>query len=136
LKLPTYQATNLPNVPGWLLCVFLLLLQPISVGLSAAAALDAVILRGFPALAILLVRLLVTAVGVGAGLALLGRRAGAVSFTRLALIAAAATDLFIYLTPFYPNHRAPGETPLWVAGTFVIYGGLLGCLAMFSRRDR
>jgi hypothetical protein len=92
-------------------------------------------IRGLPALTMLLVRLIVTAVGIGAGLALAGRRAGAVAFARLALVASAATELFIYLTPFYPNHRAPGETPLWVAGTLVVYGGLLALLTVRLKGD-
>ena len=86
-------------------------------------------------MAILFVRLLVTAIGVGAGLALLGRRMGAVAFARLSLIASALTELFIYLTPYYPNHRAPGETPLWIAGTIVVYGSWLFLLTRISPRD-
>ena len=116
-----------------MLCAFLLLWQPVSVGLAASADLDAVMIRGFAAMAILFIRLVVTAVGVGAGLALLGRRQGAVAFARLSLLASAATDLFIYLTPFYPSHRAPGETPLWIAGTIIVYGGWLAYLTFAPR---
>ena len=116
-----------------MLCAFLLLWQPLSVGLTASATLDAVLIRGFAAIAILFLRLVVTAVGVGAGLALLGRRPGAVAFARLSLLASAATDLFVYLTPYYPNHRAPGETPYWVAGTVLVYGGWLAYLTLSPR---
>ena len=116
-----------------MLCAFLLLWQPLSVGLTASATLDAVLIRGFVAIAILFLRLVVTAVGVGAGLALLGRRPGAVAFARLSLLASAATDLFVYLTSYYPNHRAPGETPYWVAGTVLVYGGWLAYLTLSPR---
>ena len=114
------------TLPNYLsLCAFLLVVQPTVVGLGASAALDAAMIRGVPAMALLILRLIVTAVGVGAGLALAGRRTGAVSFARVSLIASAATDLFIYVTPFYPNRRAPGETPIWIAGTVLLYGGWL-----------
>lgn len=121
------------NVWLLLLCGFLLLWQPVSVGLAAAGSLDAVMIRGFPAMLLLLVRLLMTAVGIGAGLALLGRRPGAVGFARLSLLASGATDLLIYLTPYVPNHRAPGETPVWVAATIVVYGGWVAYLTLASR---
>ena len=131
--------TNLPNpgVRGWLLvlCVFLLFWQPLSIGLAAAAALDAVMIRGFAAMLLLFLRLLVTAVGVGAGLALLGRRIGAVTFAKYSLIVSATIDLLVYVTPYYPNRRAPGETPLWILGTVVLYGGWLLYLTR-SRRVR
>jgi len=133
LKLPNHQVTKLPNSLR-LLCAFLLLVQPLAVGLSAAAVLDAAMILGFAAMALLVLRLVVTAVGVGAGLALVGRRIGAVSFARVSLIASAATDLMIYITPYYPSRRAPGETPLWIAGTVILYGGWLAYLTTFERQ--
>ena len=125
------------TLPNYLpLCVFLLIVQPIVVGLAASASLDAALIRGIPAMLLLILRLVVTAVGVGAGLALAGRRIGAVSFARFSLITSAATDLIIYITPFYPNRRAPGETPIWIAGTVLLYGGWLLYLAWSQRADR
>jgi hypothetical protein len=122
---PTHQVTNLPNPPirGWLLllCLLLIVWQPISVGLTASRALASLTIRGLPLALVLVVRLLVTAVGLSAGLALLGRRTGAVGFATGALIAAAATDLFVYLTPYYPTNRAPGETTLFVAASLAYH---------------
>ena len=126
--------TKLPNLLR-LLCIFLLFWQPLSIGLAAAAALDAVMIRGFAAMLLLFLRLVVTAVGVGAGLALLGRRIGALTFAKYSLVASATTDLVVYVTPYFPNRRAPGETPLWILGTVVLYGGWLIYL-MRSRRVR
>jgi len=127
------------TLPNYLpLCVFLLIVQPIVVGLGASASLDAALIRGIPAMLLLILRLAVTAVGVGAGLALAGRRIGAESFARFSLITSAVMDLIIYSTPFYPNRRAPGETPIWIAGTVLLYGGWLLYLrrgAMNEPRD-
>ena len=44
-------------------------------------------------------------------------------------IASAATDLIIYLTPYYPSNRGPGETPIYVAVSLVYHGAWLLYLA-------
>ena len=97
-----------------MLCGLLLIWQPISTGLVTSSALDSVAIRGLPAALILILRILVTGFGIGAGLALIGRRPGAVGMAMVSLIASAATDMIVYLTPYFPSHRAPGETPLYV----------------------
>ena len=97
-----------------MLCGLLLIWQPISTGLVTSSALDSVAIRGLPAALILILRIIVTGFGVGAGLALIGRRPGAVGMAMVSLIASAATDMIVYLTPYFPSHRAPGETPLYV----------------------
>src|SRR5262245_13430319 len=96
---------RLPNAGGWLLllCALLLVWHPLSLGLAASSVLDRLPTRGLPLALVLLLRLLVTALGIAAGLALLARRGGAVALAKTALLASAATDLFVYLTPFYPN---------------------------------
>ena len=110
-------------IGGWLLilCLLLLVWQPISVGLAASRSLGVLSASGFPAILILLARLLVTSLGVAAGLALLGRRPGAVALAKVSLLLSAATDLFVYTTPYFPNNRAPGETPLYVLGSLTYY---------------
>ena len=70
--------------------------------------------RGAPVAIILVVRLLVVALGVAAGLALQGRRPGSVTLTKVALVISAATDVFVYTTPYFPNNRVPGDTTLLV----------------------
>ena len=97
-----------------MLCGLLLIWQPISTGLVTSSVLDSVAIRGLPAALILILRILVTGFGIGAGLALIGRRPGAVGMAMVSLIASAATDMIVYLTPYFPSHRAPGETPLYV----------------------
>lgn len=134
LHLPDYQITRLPNAL-LLLCLLLILVQPVSVGLTASRALDALAFRGLPAILVLTLRLLVAALGVAAGRALLGRRAGALKLAKTALIAGAATDVFVYLTPYFPSNRAPGETPIFVGLSLAYYSAWLVYLSR-SRRVR
>ncbi|PYR59223.1 MAG: hypothetical protein DMF91_15355 [Acidobacteria bacterium] len=105
------------GIGGWLLvlCLLLLIWQPISLGLVASSMLDALASGGLPAVLILLTRLIVTGFGIAAGLALLGRRPGAVTLAKVSLALSAATDVFVYTTPFFPSNRAPGETPVYIA---------------------
>src|SRR4051812_38055102 len=96
---------------GWLLllCLLLLVWQPASLALLAAGALDALPIRGLPLALVLVAEIVVAAVGIGAGLALLGRRDGAVTFAKGSLVLSAAMDLFVYATPYVPNNRLPGQ---------------------------
>jgi hypothetical protein len=116
------------GVRGWLLilCGALLVWQPLSFGLAASSSLDALAVRGVPLAIVLVLRLIVTAFGIAAGLALAGRRPSAVALAKAALVATAAMDVFVYTTPYAPNNRTPGETPIyivvsvaWSAGWFL-----------------
>jgi hypothetical protein len=111
------------GVRGWLAVLVLLLLvwQPISLGLIASAVVSRIAVRG-PSLAfVLLLRLLVTAFGIAAGIALLGVRPYAVAMAKASLVTSAAVDLFVYLTPYFPNNRLPGDTPWYIAGSLAYY---------------
>jgi hypothetical protein len=139
LPSPDYQIPkgDDPRVGGWLLllCLLLMLWQPLSVGLTSSAALGSVAIGGLPVTLVLILRLLVTALGIAAGLALLNRRSGAVALAKVALVVSAATDAFVYLTPYFPSNRAPGETPIFVAVSLVYYAIWLAYLSR-SRRVR
>jgi hypothetical protein len=78
-------------------------------------------LRGLPMALLLIVRLVVTGVGVAAGLALARRRVGAAGFAQVALMLSAGMDLVSYLTPYWPNNRMPGDTPLYVAASLLYH---------------
>jgi uncharacterized membrane protein len=127
LHLPDYQITRLPDreIRGWLLvlCGLLLIWQPISTGLVISSSLDSLAIHGFPIALIIVLRILVTGFGVAAGLALLGRRPGAVGMAMVSLLASVAADMIVYLTPYFPSHRAPGETPLYVLASLA-YGAV------------
>ena len=134
---PLTQVSSRSSVGGWLLllCRLLIVWQPLTLALTAPAALSSVPVRGQVVLVLLIARLLVAALGIAAGLALQNRRDGAVRLAQIALVASAATDVFIYLTPYYPNNRPPGDTPIYVAGTIAFCAIWLVYLAR-SRRVR
>ncbi len=123
------------RIKGWLLlfCLLLLVWQPVSLGLVASSVLDALALRGLPLALVLVMRILVAAFGIAAGLALLGRRAGAVTMAKVSLAVSATTDVFVYTTPFFPNNRAPGDTALVVAASVVYYGAWMMYLVRSKR---
>jgi hypothetical protein len=126
------------GVAGWLLVLSLLLVvwQPVSLGLVASSVLGSLTLRGLPVATVLLVRIVVTAAGIGAGLALLNRRPGAVSFAKVSLVVSAATDAFTYSTPYFPSNRVPGDTILYVVASLAYYAIWLAYLFQSKRVRR
>ena len=139
MQSPDYQITKPPEsrVGGWLLllCLLLMIWQPITVGLTASRALGSIAIGGLPVALVLILRLLVSGLGIAAGLALLNRRTGAVDLARIVLLVSAAADLFVYLTPYFPSNRGPGETPIFVTVSLVYYGVWIAYLSR-SRRVR
>ena len=132
-----YQSTAHPDRPigGWLLllCLLLMVWLPLNVALGVSHALHSIALGGLPVALVLVLRLLVAGLGIAAALALWNRRSAAATLARAVLLASAATDLIVYLTPYYPSNRAPGETPIFVAASLVYHGAWLLYLAR-SRR--
>ena len=109
--------TERDRIGGWLivLCLLLIVWQPISLGLVASGMLNRLAIRGWPFALALLLRVVVTAFGIAAGLALLRRQSAAASMAKASLVASAVCDVFIYSTPFFPNNRLPGDTTIVVA---------------------
>jgi hypothetical protein len=123
---------------GWLLLLSRLLLvyQPVSLAISASAALASLPTRGPKVLVAIAVRVLVTGLSVAAGLALTNLAPGAVTLAKAALVASAACDLFILTTSFYPNNRPPGDTPYYVAISLAYHGVWLAYLYRSERVRR
>ena len=119
-----------------LLCVLLVMWQPLSLALTASSVLDALPVRGLPLVIVLVVRILAAGLGIAAGLALMGRRPGAVALAKVSLIASAATDLFVYLTPYFPSNRAPGDTAIIIAASLAYYAIWLVYLSRSKRIRR
>jgi hypothetical protein len=125
------------GVGGWLLllCRLLVVFHPLALAVTASNALGALPARGTAVGLILILRLIVVGFGMAAGRALQQVQPGAVTLAGAALVASAATDVFVYTTPFFPNNRPPGDTPLYVAATLAYHGAWLGYLYR-SRRVR
>jgi len=122
------------GVGGWLLLLSGLMRfgEPIHVAVILPAALTALPIRGTPLALVLLLRLAVAALGIAAGRALAGRHHGAVTLAKASLALSAVTAVFVYTTPYFPNNRMPGDTPLYIAATLAYERmGLLG-LAIFA----
>jgi hypothetical protein len=126
------------DVGGWLLllCLLLLVGQPVTLAVSAARSLGALPTKGLPLALVVVGQLIVAGIGVSAGLALLGRRRGAVSLAKWSLVLSAAMDQFVYATPFLPNNRYPGTTPLFAAASLAYYAVWLEYLLRSKRVRR
>jgi hypothetical protein len=123
------------RVGGWLLvlCRLLIVFHPLSLAVTASSVMNALFLRGAPVAIVLLLRLAVVAFGVAAGRMLQGLRPGAVRITRLALLASAALDVFVYTTPYFPSNRLPGDTIFYVIASLAYHGAWLAYLARSKR---
>lgn len=123
------------RVRGWLLllCRLLVVFHPLSLAVTASGALSAIAVRGTAVVLILILRLAVVGFGMAAGRALQTLQPGAVTLARFALLASAATDLFVYTTPYFPNNRPPGDTTYYVAASLAYHGAWLLYLARSKR---
>jgi hypothetical protein len=125
----------LAGVGGWLLvlCALLLVWGPISFGLVAANALAALSVRGLSLAVVIAVRMVVTAVGIAAAIALIAQRGPAVTLAKVAIVLSAATDVVVYATPSFPNNRMPGDTPFYVGASLAYHGIWLAYLFRSNR---
>ena len=123
------------DVGGWLLllCRLLVVFHPLSLAVTASNALGALSVRVTAVVLILTLRLVVVGFGMAAGRALQRAQPGAVTLARAALLASAATDVFVYVTPYFPNNRLPGDTPLYVAATIAYHAAWIAYLFTSKR---
>jgi hypothetical protein len=105
-----------------LLCRVLVLWQPLALGVMASGALNSLSVRGVPLALVIVGRLAVAAFGMAAGLALWRQRPGAVGLAKASLILSAATDTFVYATPYFPNNRPPGDSEIILTVSLAWYG--------------
>jgi len=103
----------------WPLLVLMAVLiaeEPLTFALYASSVVDRVAERGALAVAVLLARVLVTAVGIAAGLAIWNGRPWAVAFARIAVALSAAATIVSAATGALPMSTPPGlRTPYLVA---------------------
>ena len=108
---PMMRSTNISGPPSGLLLVLCLLLtvwEPASLAWLASAVLPHILDRP-AALAILALRVVVTAVGLAAGITLWRRRPHAVGLAKVTLVLSALTVVLLYSTPYFPSNRMPGD---------------------------
>jgi hypothetical protein len=129
------EAPARAGIGGWLLllCRLLIVFHPLSLAVTASRSINALFVRGAPVAIVLIVRLAVVAFGVAAGLALQNVRPAAVKLTRLALLLSAATDVFVYTTPYFPSNRFPGDTIFYLLASLAYHGAWLAYLARSAR---
>jgi len=116
-------------------CLLLIVWGPLQLALTASSALAALEIRGISLGLLIAVRMVVAAFGMAAGLALWSRRGPALAMARASIVMSAATDVFVYVTPYFPNNRMPDDTPLYVAAT-LLYWTAWWCYLQFSREVR
>ena len=123
------------GVGGWLLllCRLLIVFHPLSLAVTASSVINALFVRGAPVAIVLILRLVVVAFGVAAGLALQNVRPDAVALARVALLLSAATDVFVYTTPYFPSNRFPGDTTFYVVASLAYHSAWLAYLARSKR---
>ncbi len=112
---------------GWLLvlCFFLAVWQPVNLALAASSALAALPVRGLPLALLLAARVISTACGIAAAIAIYRRHSGAATIVKMSLLLSAGLDLFVYTTSYFPNNRLPGDTILYIAWSLAFYGAWL-----------
>jgi hypothetical protein len=129
------DAPTRAGLGGWLLllCRLLIVFHPLSLAVTASNVLNALFVRGVPVAIVLLLRLAVVGFGVAAGRALEQLRPDAVALARLALLMSAATDVFVYTTPYFPSNRLPGDTTLYVTASLAYHAAWIAYLARSKR---
>jgi hypothetical protein len=119
---------------GWLQLLSRLLLfwHPVILAFALSSAMAALGIRGMPLAILLIARIIVTGIGVAAGMAIVRRLPGAATFAQVALALSASMDLFVYLTPIFPHNRMPGDTPFYVAASLSYHAAWI----LYLRRSR
>jgi hypothetical protein len=102
---------------GWLLlfCLILLVWEPLSLARLASVRIAALVDRPL-ALAVLLIRVAVTGVGIGAGIALWAGRPAGPFLAKAYLVASSLVTVMVLGTRWFPSSLLPGTAlPLAVA---------------------
>ena len=97
--------------------------EPAGLAFVASNLVTTIADRGAAAIALLVVRLLITGFGAGVGLALWRERPGAMNLARWAVGLAFAAAMITALTPVWPRPLPPGVREPATALLFVWYGG-------------
>jgi hypothetical protein len=113
--------------------IVLVVEEPVTFALYASSIIDRVADRGGLAVAVLLARLLVTAVGIAAGLAIWNGRPWAVAFARIAVALSAAATIVTAATGALPMSTPPGLRTPYLVATLVWDAAWIGYLTWVLR---
>ena len=102
----------------------------------ASNALAALPVRGWPLALLLAARVVVTACGLAAALAIYHRHAGAMVMAVVSLTLSACVEVFVYATSYFPSNRLPGDTPWYIAWSIAWHGAWLVYLFTSARVRR
>ena len=126
-----------PARPALVLAALLVVWQPLSLATTMSGLVDELSVRGAGLGFILLVRLLAAGLGIAAGLALFQVKPGAVSIAKASLIVSAAVDVLVYVTPWSPNNRPPGDATIILIASLIYYAAWFAYLVRSKRvRER
>jgi hypothetical protein len=124
-----------PARPALILAALLLVWQPLSLATTMSGLVDELAIRGAGLGFILLLRLLAAGLGIAAGLALFQAKPGAAALAKTSLVASAVVDVVVYITPWSPNNRPPGDATIILIASLMYYGAWYAYLVR-SRKVR
>lgn len=116
------------------LALLLMAVEPLGLAFYASSILTRVVDRGTWAILLLVIRLAITGIGVGAGLALWYARPGDIRFARVAIALTVLGVLLTFLAPVFPHNRPPGTTTPLLAALLVYYGAWFVYLTRLGAR--
>ena len=114
-------------------CALLLVWQPINLAIMMSGLVGELSVRGAGLGIILLARLLAAGFSIAAGLALFQLRPGAVSIAKASLVFSAIIDIVVYLTPYSPNNRPPGDATMILGASLLYYSAWFAYLLRSTR---
>jgi hypothetical protein len=117
------------------LAALLVVWQPLSLATTMSGLVDELAIRGAGLGFILLLRLVTAGLGIAAGLALFQAKPAAVIIAKTSLIASAVVDIVVYVTPWSPRNRPPGDAEIILIASLLYYGAWFAYLAR-SRKVR
>lgn len=125
-----------PALHRWVargLAAYLVVVEPVRFGLVASAALPRVLDHGAPGLALLVVRIVLTGIGLTGGRFLWSRDDP--TLARLFFAGNAVAVTLTFLTPYFPSNRVPGtKLPEW-AVLMAVHAGAYWWLSRGARAD-
>lgn len=121
--------------PALILAALLLVWQPLNLATTMSGLVDELATRGAGLGFILLLRLLAAGLGIAAGLALFQVKPGATAIAKASLVTSAVVDIIVYITPWSPRNRPPGDAEIILTASLLYYGAWFAYLAR-SRKVR